>query len=369
MNVTNRSQYPFTAPPASEWFPGDPNIQWAGVTFDCIDKNNLASTTPIKDPITGHQCISLGQPYTNARRPNPKYGANYDLTNGSWSYYNALQISLNKRPTHGLSAQVNYTYGHAIDTGSEATATNIDTTVPLTEFGGARSMRGNSLFDIRHRATFNYAYELPFWKSQHIDALDGTSRLLGSILGKVLGGWQVNGTTTFATGTPFSVTAGYDLNGDGYNNDYPYICLPNSTVKGCTPVDINYLGTTVNDGHYTGSGTSNTLSMNQLPDSVFFPNVSTATGARAFEPGIMNVSNLGRNQFRTAGRFNTDASMQKNFKVGEGKNLMFRVEAYNLFNHPWFGYPTQSAISTSFMKITSTVNSARYLQAAFRFSF
>jgi hypothetical protein len=153
------------------------------------------------------------------------------------------------------------------------------------------------------------------------------------------------------------VTAGYDLNGDGYNNDYPFI------------TDASYLGTAVNDGHYQAPGTSNTVSMNQLPNSIFFPNVNTATGARAFLPGITNVSNLGRNAFRTAGRFNNDASLQKNFKVAEGKNLMFRWEIYNAFNHPQWAYPTQSAISTSFMKITSTLNSARYMQFALRFSF
>jgi hypothetical protein len=358
-NTINRSEFPFTAPPASAWIPGDANIKWAGVTFDCIDPN-LMNATPIKNPNgNGNQCISLAQPYTTARRPDPRYGANTIISDRSWSYYHALQVAVVKRQTHGLQWQFNYTYGHAIDTGSEATTTNIDITTPITEYGDAKTMRGNSLFDVRHRGSFNYSYQLPFWKSQHVSALDGVSPVLGAALGRVVGGWQINGTFVMATGNPFSITAGYDMNGDGVSNDLPYL------------TDTKYLGTVVNDGHYQNSGTSNTLSMLQLPQSVFNPNQTTASDQRPYIPGISNTANLGRNQFRTDGTFTDDVALQKNFKVAEGKNMMFRWEVYNMFNHVVFGYPTNTiANNTSgFLRISSQRNSPRYMQFAFRFSF
>ncbi len=358
-NITNRAEFPFTAPPASQWSPVEQAngtaAKWAGVTFDCIDPN-LANSTPIKNPVTGHQCISYSQMYANYRRPDERYGGNFVIKNGSWSYYNALQVLVTKRMTHGLNFQAAYTYAKALDTGSELTYTGIDTNYPYLESDTAKSMKGYSLFDTRHRFTLAWGYDLPFFKEQH------------GILGRALGGWTWSGTALLASGNPFTVTQSYDLNADGVFNDRPNV------------LDPSVYGTSVDNGHYV-PGTNTTYSQNQLPYTAFAPNYTytTASLGALFNPGVNNRNNEYRNGFRAAGRNNFDMAMAKNFKIVEGQSLQFRVDAYNVFNHVQFGYPNQAATSSLFGQITSQRDNrgfftdgfggSRFLQFALRYRF
>ena len=92
--------------------------------------------------------------------------------------------------------QVYYTFGKTIDTGSDVTAC-----VTITEDGSARSLRGLSDFDQRHRFSVNYGYSLPWFQKSR-----GAAPW-------VLGGWTLSGTLMLAAGNPFgmleqTVTAG-----------------------------------------------------------------------------------------------------------------------------------------------------------------
>jgi hypothetical protein len=358
LNTLNRAMYPFTAPPANQWSTADQAngtaAKWGGVTFDCIDPN-LASTTPIT-PKPGEQCISLGQTYANYRRPDERFGGITQIKNGSWSYYHALQVLVTKRPTHGLNFQAAYTFSKALDTGSEMTSMGVDTNVPYLQNDSAASMKGYSVFDTRHRFTITYGYDFPFFKAQK------------GILGRVLGGWTWSGTTLLASGTPFTITTGYDLNADGVGGDLPKV------------LDPSVYGSSIDNGHYI-PGTKTTYSQNQVPYSAFFPNFTytLASYGSAFNPGINNKNNEYRNAFRAAGRNNFDMAMSKDIKVREGQSLMLRFDVYNVFNHPQFGYPTQSVTSTTFGQISSQVDArgfftdgfggARFMQAALRYRF
>ncbi len=358
-NMINRARFPFTAPPADQWSAAEQAngtaARWAGVTFDCIDPN-LASTTPIRDPVTNHQCISINQPYTNYRRPNERYGGIFRVQNGSWSYYNALQVLLTKRPTHGLNFQAAYTYGKALDTGSELTYMGLDSNYPYLEGDTAGSMKGYSLFDTRHRFTITYGYDLPFYKNQQ------------GLLGRVLGGWTLSGTTLYATGNPFTITVGYDLNADGVGMDRPDV------------LDPSVYGNSIDDGHYI-PGTKNTVSMTQVPATAFFPNntMTLASYGSAFRPGVTNRGNEYRNGFRAAGRTNFDMALSKRIKVREGQSLGLRLDAFNVFNHPQWSYPTQSVTSVDFGRISSQrdnrcfftdcMTGARFIQMSARYQF
>src|SRR5262249_19244135 len=158
--------------------PNNPNVTAInrGVLMNCIDPNSSNQT-----PAAG--CISLAQPRINDRRPDPRYSNVVLIHNGSSPYYHALQVLVSKRYSYGLSLQTAYTWSKAIDTGSEATSTGIDVNFPLTEGGGARSLKGVSLYDTPQRLTINYSYEFPFFKSQQ------------GVVGHALGGWQLSGTT------------------------------------------------------------------------------------------------------------------------------------------------------------------------------
>ncbi|MEO5935760.1 MAG: carboxypeptidase regulatory-like domain-containing protein, partial [Terriglobales bacterium] len=255
-DILNRPEFPTVAP-------NHPYVgaTFRGVTFNCIDANGANA-----NPIPG--CISTTQPRLNERRPDPLYSTITQVKNGAWSYYNAMQVSVNKRLSHGLAFQTNYTWSKAIDTGSEATFSGIDTNFPAAGKQQAKSLRAVSLFDTPHRATVNFSYELPFLKSQR------------GVIGRILGGWQVSGTGIFSSGNPFTVFAGYDLNADGVGGDRPDI------------LDLSVLGRSIDNGRLVGASTSITQSTTQLNTSMFS---STTASTRPFRPGATEQGTLGRN--------------------------------------------------------------------------
>ncbi len=106
------------------------------------------------------------------------------------SSYNALEASLKKRFSHGLSFLASYTYSHAIDdvssfniSGSGSVQVAGENDLAQNPFNLAAE-RGPSLFDARHRLVFSYQWSLPFWQHQQ------------GWYQHVLGGWQLNGIAT-----------------------------------------------------------------------------------------------------------------------------------------------------------------------------
>src|SRR6185436_21037401 len=88
------------------------------------------------------------------------------------SIYNALQVDLNKRFSHGLQMLHSYTWGHSIDNASGLRVSSNSFNAGLD--------RGNSEFDVRHRYSGSVVYDLPMYRSQM------------GMMGHILGGWQVS---------------------------------------------------------------------------------------------------------------------------------------------------------------------------------
>jgi hypothetical protein len=258
---------------------------------------------------------------------------------------------VNKRLSHNFSGAVAYSFAKSMDTGSDVTAG-----VTLTEFGSAASNRGLSDFDQRHRINLNFTYDAPWFKRSR-----GLTRAL-------LAGWKLSTNQTYATGNPFTATAGYDFNADGFTNDRPLLLNP------------ALFGTSV-DNARTNTATGVQRSVEQLPLSGFYPTVSVASVSRPFDPGGTGAGSIGRNTFFGQGLLNVDVALMKTFRIVEGKSLTFRAEGYGITNTPHFALPTASVLSQSFGRITGTFNpfnyvgasrsdaSARALQMALRFSF
>ncbi len=230
----NRAEFPFVSP-------NNPfNAPFAGVLFNQIDPNpNNTSPAP--------GVISRSQPRTNQRRPDPNYTNVVRITNGSWSYYHALQTSLQKRYSNGLWFDVAYTWSKATDTGSEATSpgageTNAVVARPL----GGRSNKALSRFDTRHRLTITYSYLLPFFSKPG----DG---LASHLLNETLGGWQMSGVTTFASGNPFTVFSNFDVNADGIGGDS---ALRSARPSDRAPRTLARLGATLFSCTASTTGTS-----------------------------------------------------------------------------------------------------------------
>ena len=209
---------------------------------------------------------------------------------------NALQTTLTRTFNHGMSLQVNYTWAHAIDDASDAFLPQQNQTVfPANSYELHRE-KGNSSYDVRHRAVFNYVAELPLGR--------GKSRLNSGLVGRVLEGWTWSGIGTFQSGFPFEVfEAGVDSDGTGATQRASY-----STA----PIVVPVTASTTQTG----------------------PNVGLFTFPLFGGPG-----NVHRNTYYGPGYKNFDMVMAKATRISERVGLEFRSEYYNLLNHPNFQQP------------------------------
>ncbi|HZU42080.1 MAG TPA: TonB-dependent receptor, partial [Terriglobales bacterium] len=112
----------------------------------------------------GNQAAPSADPTspTAPRRPVPAIDSGIDWFRSSGSSnYNSLQARYEKRFTHGLQFQLSYTYAHSIDTASNANLGPTQNNSDFRYFRDPQAERGNSDFDVRHRFTASYLYELP----------------------------------------------------------------------------------------------------------------------------------------------------------------------------------------------------------------
>jgi hypothetical protein len=170
--------------------------------------------------------------------------------------------------------------------------------------------------------TLSYLWEFPFGKGQKWLNSGGVADLF-------LGGWQTNGILFTQSGLWFSPV------------------LQTATTNTGTSSRPNIIGPVVYP---------KTLNNWFLPSAF-------AT------PAPYTYGNAGRNTLLGPGRTNFDTSLFKTFPIHERMVLQFRVEAFNVFNHPQFGYPNQTIGNSQVGQITSIVGNARNLQASLRLQF
>ncbi len=346
-NGNNRAQFPIVSSVPSTY----PGNNFTGVPINQIDPNLFDANPPPGE-------ISLAQPYTNQRRPDGRYSVILQVSNNEWTYYNAMQLVYAKNFSHGLTLHGAYTWSKNIDTGSEATFVGTgDTNFAIGQNQSARSLRGLGRLDQPQRLVLVSTYDIPFFKTET------------GVLGKVLGGWQVNGIATFAAGNPVTVVLGYDLNGDGIAGDRPWL------------TDLSVFGKSF-DNARVNPATGNQYSMDAIPASAFYPNQAIANlHAWPWYPGTNYVASAGRNIFRIEGQNNFDVAFVKNTKLfghDRGHQLQFRAEMFNLFNRVQFGLPNLTLVDTgvpgyrinpNFGQITTQRNSPRTMQLMLRYQF
>ena len=319
------------------------------------------------------------------------------VTNGGSSTYHALQVSFNKRYSNvkhfgAVVFSTSYTWSHLIDNTSEIfgpgfrtlngedlalgvgngmggaanrlpvaflfdpTANEpVEAVTPLAQTYNSttNAERGNSAFDRRHRVAASFLWE-PFPKGN-----------------AWLKGWELGGVFTYQSGQPFSplnaspLSACADANGDGsVSNDRPNIgnakapltsvalinpitdpfCLPTGTIQpngipvpALTYVDLNGNPVLPTAAHFV-----------QRPLFVYSPtDVQPLPGLTLTgNPNAIAASLNGQQYSGTAGRnslvgpstTNFDLAIYKTITIKENIKLQFRVEAYDVFNHPNPGY-------------------------------
>jgi hypothetical protein len=309
-----------------------------------------------------HGYIALGPTGTSAtsertaeRRPDPTNGRNVLLSNFARTYYNALQMKVTKTSSRGLTLSGWWTWSKTMDTGSEATFSGTDVNAPVGAVNPQRSLRGLSSFDQTHRVVISAVYELPWMKSQQ------------GVLGELVGGWTISGVTTFASGLPFTVLSGYDVNFDGVGGDRPVLLDPKVLYKS---VDKGRPQTNCPSPLVPPGRCLDSQSQLQLPASAFVPFQSNLTSGLA--PGQdFPAGAVARNAFFQQGQKNVDAAVAKSFRIREGMGLQLRMEFYNLFNRVTFSAPGASSgagrtinSTTPLGRISSTVNLQNYVNSA-----
>ena len=240
-------------------------------------------------------------------RLNPNWATIEFRTAAGESWYNSLQVSFQKRLSHGLQFQTSYTWAHCLDNtqgviGGEAIGRQGYRESPCFR---VVFDKGNCDYDIRHTFVFNTMYNLP-------------NPIASGWGHTALGGWRLGTILTLKTGQPFTV---YDSGNSslskvgtytGLNTDRPDV------VPGCDPV----------------SGPNN-------PKQFYNP--------ACFRPQAFGtLGNEGRNQYTAPGLENWDFSLTKDTPLhwlGEAGAVQFRAELFNVTNHPNLFLPNTTVFS------------------------
>jgi outer membrane receptor protein involved in Fe transport len=255
-----------------------------------------------------------------ARRPYPQYARIRMIAPDTNTIYHSLQTRYEHRFSHGLSLTAAYTWSHLIDDAGETINRGGCSCQNPRNRGAAE--RADSILDQRHRLAVGYVWEIPFGKNLH------------SAPGAILGGWQLGGIITAASGFPFNVTQ----SGDTQNNDGLW------ERPDLTP------------------GQAVTVS-NPTPTLWF----NTA----AFTRSVLHYGNSPRDPLVGPGTNTWDLSASKVFAIPrlESHRLMFRSEFFNAFNTPQFANPGSSLGTGTFGRITSTALPNRQIQFALKYMF
>jgi hypothetical protein len=330
--------------PAFNPYPAGRPVIW---TLDCassgggqFELGGAGSANP-----NGGTVISLGQPAWNNMniacygvpgfgtpfnpsvfRPYPTLGSILSVSNVADSNYNAFQLSV-RRTIAPLVLGLSYTYSHSIDDSSDRSDADFVNSYDLA------SNKASSNFDQRHSLSLSYIYDLPlekaFYNFIHLFDADpvnepsapnahpqAASTRSSGLSDAFLRGWQLSGITVFQTGTPFSVVNGGSAGGIGVSD--------NGGVA-------NYFGTgsyadCVDNPDFAAPAVGNAKSFGPL----------LANPGMFMAPRGLTFGDCGRNSLNNAKRTNFNASFLKHFKVFGERNLEFRAEAFNIFNHTQF---------------------------------
>ena len=316
-------------------------------------------------------CLAAGTTFTgNPKLPasaqqnlliNPSAGATAASGNlSTWwdssSWYNALEVKVDKRMSHGFQVEGSFTWSKSVDDSSGSGASdNYLFSLQNPPWYDLSLDKGLSDFNIGKTVVINALWEVP------------TTRALGVIGEKALGGWQLGVITKLNDGIPIYPTIANAGTSDMVGEDIPTAQPPN-VAAGCSPQNL----TATNYRNTLFYGNINCLSLVPM----------TATNASYCDQRLAagtcsNIrGDLGRNTMLGPGLFNIDFSVYKNNyirKISETFNIQFRAEMFNVLNHTNFAPPSNltpfdptGVPQGTYGKLTSTQGSNRQIQVALK---
>jgi outer membrane receptor protein involved in Fe transport len=267
---------------------------------------------------------------------NPIYSNIWIIKSNQSSNYNGLQVYLEKRLSHHISASGYYTWSktlqsNTLNTQSGLNGNFVDANYPQLE------AHQRSDQDRRNMMTMHFV-----WQPDYFDHFNRFIRT-------ALNGWTITGIWTANSGQPFTVTTGVDVNGDGQNNDRPSVA-PGKFAHTINP-------------HSRASA------MKQWFDTSAYCVPGTA-GC----PGVGPLGLLGNTrpaQLDDPGYRNVDASVVRTFGLLKESSVKFQLrgEFTNIFNLTNLGTPTTTMNSSNFGQVTGSGGDNRIMQVGGRFLF
>jgi len=282
---------------------------------------DIGGTNP--PPVLPFPALSASSPI----RPGANLGNITEIDSSGNSNYNALWVTANKRFATGLQFNASYTYSKSLDYNSLSSQG-----VTLEDSTNPRLNYGPSDFDARNRFVINAIYDLPFKGN------------------RLISGWELGAISQAQSGNPLTIV---------FNN---------TTATGNRTLRPDASGPIVTE-QVAATGTYG-IQWIPNPGVLSAPSVPGANGGQIFHFG-----NVGRNSIIGPTFVNTDFSVIKNTKITERINSEFRVEAFDIFNHPNFGNPNLVFGTSTFGLISSTrfstgdFGSSRQLQLALKLEF
>jgi hypothetical protein len=244
--------------------------------------------------------------YLDLSSQNLDFSAVQYYPNGVTANYNALQLKFQRSVARGLQSLVSYTWSHSLDYGSSSSS------YPLTY--------GNSDFDVRHNFQAGVTWDIP-----------GARRK--GMVGAVLGGWGLDGRVTARSAFPITLggslletpSGSYYYSGVNYNPANP-IYLYGKQYPG---------GRMINGG---GS----------VPNSTAAFTLPTGT----------DIGNAARNFVRGFDANQVNFAARRNVHLFDSLSLQLRAEAFNIGNHPNFGYIDPNLTDAQFGQTTKMLNAS-----------
>jgi len=278
---------------------------------------------------------------TAANSPPCTYSSVGEIAGIADSTYNALQASLRKRFSHGLSMLASYTFSKTLDdastfniTGSASQSVAGENDLAQDPFD-VKAEHGRSMFDARHRFVLSYEWNLPWFSHAQ------------NWYGHILGNWQVNGITTLMSNTPFTV---YDSS--------------NPSLQGSAPEISGFYSSRPN---IVGDANSGTCQVNGVAVPVRTSGCWFNTSA--FQHAQLGqFGNVGRNTLDGPAFQQWDFSAIKSIRIHEAMSLQFRAEFFNIFNNVNFRLPDNDINSPNFGQIQAA-QPGRVVQLALKLLF
>jgi outer membrane receptor protein involved in Fe transport len=269
----------------------------------------------------GRLQANLINPLTGTR-PLADFGQYGEKANIGNSNFHSLQVTVKRPLTTGWLWETQYMWAHAMaDQGFGAgdSTTNENMACLKCDYSSED-------IDVRQVLSVNSVYQLPFGPGKRFLST-------GGVAGKLVGGWELSGIASASSGRPLNIVVDRsptDLP-DGNSRDQRPDLVPGVTI-------------------YPAN-----RSINQWFNETF---LSDGTPVSPFAvPAVGTWGNVGRNFGRGPGYYEIDTALEKETAITERLNLKFRVEAFNLINHPIYGDPaTDISSPASFGVITTPLN-------------